>query len=403
MDPSGATFEQIVGIVDSYLKAYGSTLNFVAAFYITYVNARWWWLFMEIPWPDTLCMLISALMKSNGPASRKIIKHAADEGNFFNYHLNALHEEVVRTRQKMYSVHQTSSSWCIIQMTSSEMSDMLKLRTVEDTINLAVKDQHSPKNALLFLLDCAGPEVVNLEMKEELSKHSAEIRESFLNGHFAVEGDKDSIAALRSMKKDGDADIATRILTLRQIKYKKFTKSKQEMGEEYVRTICQMVEANFRRYDTVADAGKTRGRLIRQLERRIQPHVKGSIRKVYQTISAIGLAKIYIEAELVLDKDKPGGSKRTQLFLFGAMGARKFGHSYVYDILKSSIGQIRTEILDGNYSPLHLGRSTDIEQLKGVAREFRKRRLDLWLEVEKEVREAKAMLENNQRKELKHL
>uniref|UniRef100_A0A915D6Z2 Bestrophin homolog n=1 Tax=Ditylenchus dipsaci TaxID=166011 RepID=A0A915D6Z2_9BILA len=69
--PSGATFEQIVGIVDSYLKAYGSTLNFVAAFYITYVNARWWWLFMEIPWPDTLCMLISALMKSNGPASRE--------------------------------------------------------------------------------------------------------------------------------------------------------------------------------------------------------------------------------------------------------------------------------------------------------------------------------------------
>uniref|UniRef100_A0A915E4L4 Bestrophin homolog n=1 Tax=Ditylenchus dipsaci TaxID=166011 RepID=A0A915E4L4_9BILA len=32
---------------------------------------------------------------------QKIIKHAADEGNFFNYHLNALHEEVVRTRQKI--------------------------------------------------------------------------------------------------------------------------------------------------------------------------------------------------------------------------------------------------------------------------------------------------------------
>uniref|UniRef100_A0A915DWW8 Uncharacterized protein n=1 Tax=Ditylenchus dipsaci TaxID=166011 RepID=A0A915DWW8_9BILA len=213
-------------------------------------------------------------------------------------------------------------------MTSSEMSDMLKLRTVEDTINLAVKDQHSPKNALLFLLDCAGPEVVNLEMKEELSKHSAEIRKSFLNGHFAVEGDKDS---------------------------------------------------NFRRYDTVADAGKTRGPADSPIGKKDPTHVKGSIRKVYQTISEIVLAKIYIEAELVLDKDKPGGSKRTQLFLFGAMGARKFGHIYVYDILKNSIG-----------------RSTDIEQLKGVAREFRKRRLDLWLEVEKEVREAKAMLENSQ-------
>uniref|UniRef100_A0A915E7Z1 Uncharacterized protein n=1 Tax=Ditylenchus dipsaci TaxID=166011 RepID=A0A915E7Z1_9BILA len=300
-------------------------------------------------------------------------------------------------------------------MTSSEMSDMLKLRTVEDTINLAVKDQHSPKNALLFLLDCAGPEVLNLEMKEELTEYSAEIRKSFLSSHFTVEGDKDRIAALRSMKKDGDADIATRILTLRQIKYKEFTKRKQEMGEEYVRTIRQMVDANFRCYGTVPDAGKTRG-LADSPPGNKDPTSSKRLDSQDQTISEIDLAKTYIQAELVLDKDKPGGSKRTQvlflltlfsvtflfeLFLFGAIGARKFGHSYVYDILKNSIGQIRTEILDCIYSPLHLGRSTDIEQLKGVAREFRKRCLDLWLEVEKEVREAKAKLERNRRDDIK--
>lgn len=37
----GSTFENIVQEVNFYLTTYGSTLNFVAAFYITYINTRY--------------------------------------------------------------------------------------------------------------------------------------------------------------------------------------------------------------------------------------------------------------------------------------------------------------------------------------------------------------------------
>uniref|UniRef100_A0A915DRC3 Bestrophin homolog n=1 Tax=Ditylenchus dipsaci TaxID=166011 RepID=A0A915DRC3_9BILA len=43
----GESFEKAIVIIDHYLNEYGSKLNFVAAFYMSYVGARWWVLFLQ--------------------------------------------------------------------------------------------------------------------------------------------------------------------------------------------------------------------------------------------------------------------------------------------------------------------------------------------------------------------
>uniref|UniRef100_A0AC34RLI1 Bestrophin homolog n=1 Tax=Panagrolaimus sp. JU765 TaxID=591449 RepID=A0AC34RLI1_9BILA len=67
----GDSFELFVIHCDTYVSAARHSLSFVLGFYVSIVASRWWSTFMRLPWPDTICLYISAFLTSRGERYRK--------------------------------------------------------------------------------------------------------------------------------------------------------------------------------------------------------------------------------------------------------------------------------------------------------------------------------------------
>ncbi|GMT30698.1 hypothetical protein PFISCL1PPCAC_21995, partial [Pristionchus fissidentatus] len=62
--PNGDRFEQLVIYTDLLMSHARTALIFVLGFYVSHVAGRWWNVFMEIPWPDTIALSIAAFLHS---------------------------------------------------------------------------------------------------------------------------------------------------------------------------------------------------------------------------------------------------------------------------------------------------------------------------------------------------
>ncbi|GMT00886.1 hypothetical protein PENTCL1PPCAC_23060, partial [Pristionchus entomophagus] len=60
----GDRFEELVKKTDQLMSHARTALIFVLGFYVSHIANRWWNVFMEIPWPDTIALSIAAFLHS---------------------------------------------------------------------------------------------------------------------------------------------------------------------------------------------------------------------------------------------------------------------------------------------------------------------------------------------------